>query len=161
MPSFDVVCRVDLQEVDNAVNQTLREVGQRFDFKNSNTELRREDKTLHLHSADDFKVRALADVLREKLARRQVPLKAVAFGEVEPGPAGTAKQTAALQDGIPVDKGREIVKVVKDTKLKVQVAIQGDQLRVSGKKKDELQTVMRLLRERDLGIAVQFTNFHD
>jgi len=161
MPSFDVVCRVDLQEVDNAVNQTLREVGQRFDFKNSKTELRRDDKTLHLHSADDFKVRALADILREKLAKRQVPMKAVAFGEVEPGPAGTAKQTATLQDGIPVEKGREMVKLVKDTKLKVQVAIQGDQLRVSGKKKDELQAVMRLLRERDLGIAVQFTNFHD
>src|SRR5438477_11736669 len=87
MPSFDVVCRVDLQEVDNAVNQALREVGQRFDFKNSKTELRREDKALQLHSSDDFKVRALADILREKLAKRQVPLKAVSFGDVEPGPA--------------------------------------------------------------------------
>ncbi len=161
MPSFDVVCRVDLQEVDNAVNQTLREVGQRFDFKNSKTELRREDKALQLHSADDFKVRALADILREKLAKRQVPLKAVSFGDVEPGPAGTAKQTATLQDGIPTEKAREIVKLVKETKMKLQVAIQGDQLRVSGKKKDELQAVMKLLRERDLGIAVQFTNFHD
>src|SRR5262245_19611391 len=161
MPSFDVVCRVDIQEVDNAVNQTLRELAQHFDFKNSKTELKREDKVLQLHSADDFKVRALADILREKLAKRQVPLKAVAFGDVEPGPAGTAKQKATLQDGIQADKAREIVKLVKDTKMKVQVAIQGDQLRVSGKKKDDLQGVMRLLRERDLGIAVQFTNFHD
>ena len=161
MPSFDVVCRVDLQEVDNAVNQTLREVGQRFDFKNSRTELRREDQAIHLQSADDFKVCALADILREKLAKRQVPLKAVSFGVLEPGPAGSAKQTATLQEGIATDKAREIVKLVKDTKLKVQVAIQGDQLRVSGKKKDELQAVMKLLRERDLGIAVQFTNFHD
>ena len=161
MPSFDVVCRIDLQEVDNAVNQTLREVGQRFDFKNSKTELRREDQALHLQSADDFKVRALADILREKLAKRQVPLKAVSFGEVEPGPVGSAKQKATLQEGIATDKAREIVKLVKDTKLKVQVAIQGDQLRVSGKKKDELQAVMQLLRGRDLGIAVQFTNFHD
>jgi cyclic-di-GMP-binding protein len=161
VPSFDVVCRVDLQEVDNAVNQTLREVGQRFDFKNSRTELRREASALHLQSADDFKVKALADILREKLAKRQVPLKAVSFGDVEPGPAGTAKLTAALQEGIPTDKAREMVKVVKDSKLKVQVAIQGDQLRVSGKKKDELQAVMQLLRGRDLDIAVQFTNFKE
>ena len=161
MPSFDIVCKVDLQEVDNAVNQTLREVGQRFDFKNSRTELRREDTALHLQSVDDFKVRALGDILREKLAKRQVPLKAISFGEVEPGPAGSAKQTVTLQEGIPTDKAREMVKLVKDTKVKVQVAIQGDQLRVSGKKKDELQAVVKLLRERDLGIAVQFTNFHE
>jgi uncharacterized protein YajQ (UPF0234 family) len=161
MPSFDVVCRVDLQEVDNAVNQTLREVGQRFDFKNTSTELRREAQALHLQSSDDFKVKALADILREKLVKRQVPLQAVSFGDVEPGPAGAAKQKATLQEGIPTDKAREIVKLVKDAKLKVQVAIQGDQLRVTGKKKDDLQGVMQLLRGRDLGIAVQFTNFHD
>ena len=161
MPSFDVVCRVDQQEVDNAINQTLREVGQRFDFKNTKTELRREDAALHLQSSDDFKVKALADILREKLAKRQVPLKAVSFDPIEPGPAGNAKQKATLQEGIPTDKAREIVKLVKDTKLKVQVAIQGDQLRVTGKKKDELQAVMQLLRGRDLGIAVQFTNFHE
>jgi len=161
VPSFDVVCRVDQQEVDNAVNQTLREVGQRFDFKNSRTELRRDESVLHLQSADDFKVKALADILREKLAKRQVPLKAVAFGDVEPGPAGAAKMTATLQEGIPTDKAREIVKLVKDSKLKVQVAIQGDQLRVTAKKKDDLQAVMQLLRGRDLGIAVQFTNFKE
>jgi len=161
MPSFDVVCRVDLQEVDNAINQALREVGQRFDFKNSHTELRREDTVLHLQSADDYKVRALGDILREKLARRQVPLKALDVGPVEPGPAGAAKQRITLQQGIATDKAREMVKLVKDAKLKVQVAIQGDQLRVSGKKKDDLQAVVKLLREHDLGIAVQFTNFHD
>jgi len=152
MPSFDVVCRVDLQEVDNAVQQTLREVGQRFDFRGQRTELRREEETaLHL----------LADILREKLARRQVPLKALEWSAVEPGPGGTAKQSVALQQGIPTEKSREIVKLVKDTKLKVQVAIQGDQVRVTGKKKDELQTVMKLLRDRDLGIAMQFANFRD
>jgi uncharacterized protein YajQ (UPF0234 family) len=161
MPFFDVVCRVDLQEVDNAVNQTLREVGQRFDFKGSNTELRREENALHLASADDFKVRALGDILREKLAKRQVPLKAILSGPVEPGPAGTAKQKIDLQQGIAVEKGREIVKLVKDAKLKVQVAIQGDQVRVTAKKKDDLQAVIQLLRGHDLGIAMQFVNFRD
>jgi uncharacterized protein YajQ (UPF0234 family) len=161
MPSFDVVCRVDLQEVDNAINQTLREIGQRFDFKSAKTELRREDAAIHLVSADDYKVRAASDILREKLARRQVPLKAVQAGPVEPGPAGSAKQTLTLQQGIPTDKAREMVKLVKDAKLKVQVAIQGDQLRVTGKKRDDLQAVMKLLREQDLGIAVQVTNLHD
>ena len=161
MPSFDVVCRVDLQEVENAVQQTLREIAQRFDFRGQRTEVTRDDDSIHLLAADDYKVRALADILREKLARRQVPLKALDWGAVEPGPAGTAKQNVALQQGIPVEKGREIVKLVKDTKLKVQVAIQGDQVRVSGKKKDELQAVMKLLRERDLGIAMQFTNYRD
>ncbi len=161
MPSFDVVCKIDLQEVDNAVNQTLREVGQRFDFKGSNTELRREENALLLHSADDFKVRALGDILREKLAKRQVPLKAVQYGPVEPGPAGTAKQRVELQEGISTEKAREIVKLVKDSKVKVQVAIQGDQVRVTGKKKDELQGVMQLLRGQDLVIAMQFVNFRD
>src|SRR5437867_6451852 len=117
MPSFDVVCRVDLQEVDNAVQQTLREIAQRFDFKGQRTELRREESALHLLAADDYKVRALGEILREKLARRQVPLKAVQWGNLEPGPAGTAKQRADLQQGIFTDKGREIVKLVKDLKL--------------------------------------------
>jgi cyclic-di-GMP-binding protein len=161
MPSFDVVCRVDLQEVDNAINQTLREIGQRFDFKGTKTEVKREETALHLASADDYKVRALGEILREKLARRQVPLRALQVGPVEPGPAGTAKQKIDLQQGISTEKAREIVKLVKDTKVKVQVAIQGDQVRVTGKKKDELQDVMTLLRERDLGIALQFANFRD
>jgi cyclic-di-GMP-binding protein len=148
MPSFDVVCKLDLQEVDNAINQTLKEVGQRFDFKGTPTEVRREAHALHLRSADDFKVRALADILREKLARRQVPLKALRERPIEPGPAGSAKQQLDLQ-------------LIKDAKLKVQAAIQGDQVRVSGKKRDDLQTVMKLLRDRDLGIAMQFINFRD
>jgi cyclic-di-GMP-binding protein len=161
MPSFDVVCRVDLQEVDNAVNQTLREIAQRFDFKNVKTELTRQDHTITLHSADDFKVRAVGEILREKLGRRQVPLKALEAHPIEPGPAGTAKQQFDLQQGITTDKAREAVKLVKDAKLKVQVAIQGDQLRVTGKKRDDLQAVMKLLRDHDLGIAVQFTNFRE
>jgi len=161
MPSFDVVCKLDLQEVDNAINQTLKEVGQRFDFKGTPTEVRREANSIHLRSADDFKVRALADILREKLARRQVPLKALAEKAIEPGPAGSAKQELTLQEGIATDKAREIVKLIKDAKLKVQAAIQADQVRVTGKKRDDLQTVMKLLRDRDLGIAMQFVNFRD
>jgi len=161
MGFFDAVCRVDLPEVDNAIQQTLREVGQRFDFRNTPTEVRREEHTLHLRSADDFKLRALNEVLQEKLARRQVPLRALQVGPIEPGPAGSAKQQIVLQQGIPVEKAREIVKLVKETKLKVQVAIQGDQVRVTGKKRDDLQAVIRLLREQDLGIALQFTNFRD
>ncbi len=106
-------------------------------------------------------MRALGEILREKLARRQVPLRALQAGPVEPGPAGTAKQRIDLQQGISVEKGREIVKLVKDAKLKVQVAIQGDQVRVTGKKRDDLQSVMQLLRERDLGIALQFANFRE
>src|SRR5262249_34578641 len=121
----------------------------------------RDDDGIHLLAADDYKVRALADILREKLARRQVPLKALEWSEVEPGAAGTAKQHVGLQQGIPVEKAREIVKLVKETKLKIQVAIQGDQVRVSGKKKDELETVMKILRDRDFGIAMQFTNYRD
>ncbi|TMB05990.1 MAG: YajQ family cyclic di-GMP-binding protein [Deltaproteobacteria bacterium] len=161
MPSFDVVCRVALQERDYAINQTLREIGQRFDFKSTKTEVRREENAIHLHSADDFKVRALGDILREKLARRQVPLKALQVGPIEPGPAGTAKQQLDLQQGIPIEKAREIVKLVKDMKTKVQVAIQGDQVRVSGKKKDDLQAVVQRLRAEDLGVAMQFVNFRD
>jgi uncharacterized protein YajQ (UPF0234 family) len=161
MPSFDVVCKLDLQEVDNAINQTLKEVGQRFDFKGTPTEVRREEFALQLRSADDFKVRALADILREKLAKRQVPLRALQEGPLEPGPAGTAKQRLDLQQGIAIEKAREIVKLVKDTKMKVQVAIQGDQVRVSGKKRDDLQAAMKVLREHDLGIAMQFVNFRD
>jgi len=161
MAFFDVVCRVDLQEVDNAIQQTLKEIGQRFDFRNTPTEVRREEHTLHLRSADEFKLRSLSEVLREKLARRQVPLRALEAGPVEPGPAGSAKQTITLQQGIPVEKAREMVKLVKDAKLKVQVAIQGDQVRVTGKKKDDLQAVIQSLRGHDFGIAIQFTNFRD
>jgi len=161
MPSFDIVCRVDLQEVDNAVNQTLREIGQRFDFKGVATTLRRDDHVLHLQSADEFKVKAVGDILREKLAKRDVPVKALAFDTIEPAAGGTAKQTITLQNGIPMERARELVKLVKATKLKVQAAIQGDQLRVTGKKRDDLQAAMAAVREADLDLAMQFVNFRD
>jgi uncharacterized protein YajQ (UPF0234 family) len=161
MPSFDVVCELDLQEVDNAINQTLRELGTRFDFKGTTFEVRREDHTIHLHAQDDFKLKALVEILQERMAKRHVPLKAVQAGTPEPGPAGTAKQKLDLQKGIASDKAREIVKLVKDTKLKVQAAIQGEQVRISGKKRDDLQAVMQMLRGKDLDVAMQFTNFRD
>src|SRR5262249_14179491 len=161
MPSFDVVCEVDLQEVDNAVQQTLRDLGNRFDFKGTRFEVRREEHALHVVAADDFKLRQLVDVLREKLAKRNVPMKAVTAGKAEPGPAGSQKQQLDLQQGIAIEKAREIVKLVKDTKLKLQAAIQADQVRVSGKKRDDLQTIIALLRKQDWDVAMQFTNFRD
>lgn len=161
MPSFDVVCEVNLQEVDNAVDQTLREVGNRFDFKGSRTELSREGHTLRLQSDDDFKVKALGQILSERLAKRKVPAKAIRPGEIQPGPAGSAKQEISLQQGIEPDRAREVVKLIKGAKLKVQASIQGDQVRVSGKKRDDLQAVMAMLRERDLDLAMQFVNFRE
>jgi len=161
MPSFDVVCELDLQEVDNAIHQTQRELGTRFDFKGTTFEVRREDHVIQLHAQDEFKLRALAEILNERLAKRNVPLKAIQAGKPEPGPAGTAKQKLDLQSGIATEKAREIVKLVKETKLKVQAAIQGEQVRISGKKRDDLQAVMQLLRGKDLDIAMQFVNFRD
>jgi uncharacterized protein YajQ (UPF0234 family) len=136
-------------------------VGQRFDFKGVETTLRREEHVLQMQSGDEFKLRALADILREKLGKRQVPLKALTFDEVESASGGAARQRVTLQNGIATDKAREMVKLIKARKLKVQAAIQGDQLRVSGKKRDDLQVVMALLREQDLGLAMQFVNFRD
>jgi uncharacterized protein YajQ (UPF0234 family) len=161
MPSFDVVCELDLQEIDNAIHQTQRELQNRFDFKGTTFEVRRDDHAIHLLAADDFKLRALAEILQERLAKRQVPLKAIQAGKIEPGPMGSAKQKLDLQQGIVPDKAREIVKLIKDAKLKVQAAIQGAQVRVTGKKRDDLQAVIALLRGKDLDLAMQFVNFRD
>jgi uncharacterized protein YajQ (UPF0234 family) len=161
MPSFDVVCQIDLQEVDNAIQQTLRELGNRFDFKGTPFEVRREDHVVHLHAENDFKLKALSDVFQERLAKRQVPLKAIRPGTVEPAAGGTVRQQLDLQKGIAVDKAREIVKLVKDAKLKVQASIQGEQVRISGKKRDDLQVVIQLLRKQDLDLAMQFVNFRE
>jgi uncharacterized protein YajQ (UPF0234 family) len=161
MPSFDVVCQIDLQEVDNAIQQTLRELGNRFDFKGTPFEVRREDHVVHLHAENDFKLKALSDVFQERLAKRQVPLKAIRPGTVEPAAGGTVRQQLDLQKGIAVDKAREIVKLVKDAKLKVQASVQGEQVRISGKKRDDLQVVIQMLRKQDLDLAMQFVNFRE
>jgi len=161
MPSFDVVSQVDPQEVDNALNQTRKEVGQRYDFKGSKTEIRQEENDIHIVSDDDYKVKAVVDVLQSKLVRRGVSLKALVYGTIEPGPGGLAKQTITVQQGIDTDKARHIVKLIKDSKIKVQAQIQADQVRVSGKKRDDLQAVMQLLKQQDLDLPLQFTNFRD
>ncbi|MCX8071104.1 MAG: YajQ family cyclic di-GMP-binding protein [Candidatus Binatia bacterium] len=161
MPSFDVVSQVDLQEVDNAVNQARKEVGQRYDFKDTQTDILWDKKTITIVSANDFKVKAVVDILQSKLARRGVPLKALKYGPIEPAAGGRARQTIEIQQGIDAEHARHIVKTIKDSKLKVQAQIQADQVRVTGKKKDDLQAVIRLLREQDFSIPLQFVNFRD
>ena len=157
--SFDVVSRVDLQEVRNAIAQAMKEITTRFDLKGTGSEISLEGEEIHLVSNDEFKLKAVRDVLEGRLVKRNVPLKALSFGEIEKALGGTGRQKVTLQKGIPTDKAREIVKLIKGTKLKVQASIQGDQLRVTGKNKDDLQAVMGLLRETDLGIDMQFTNY--
>ncbi len=161
MPSFDVVSKVDPQEVDNAVNQTRKEVGQRYDFKGTKTEIREEENALHIVSDDEFKVKAVVDVLQSKLVRRGVSLKALVYGKIEPAAGGLAKQTITVQQGIDTDKARHIVKLIKDRKLKVQAQIQADQVRVSGKKRDDLQAVIELLKAQELDLPLQFLNYRD
>jgi hypothetical protein len=157
--SFDIVSSVDLQEVKNALAQATKEITTRFDLKGSGSSAELQGEEIVLASSDDFKLRAVREVLEGRLVKRRVPLKALTFGAVEAALGGTVRQRVALQKGIPADKAREIVKLVKGTKLKVQAAVQGDQLRVSGKSKDDLQSVMRLLKGTDLGIDMQFANY--
>jgi uncharacterized protein YajQ (UPF0234 family) len=157
--SFDVVSSVDLQEVKNAIAQAMKEITTRFDLKGTSSDIVLTAEEITLTSADEFKLKAIRDVLEGRLVKRQVPLKALSYGEVEKALGGTARQKVSLQKGIPSEKAREIVKVIKNTKLKVQAAIQGDQVRVSGKNRDDLQAVIRTLKETDLGIDMQFTNY--
>jgi hypothetical protein len=157
--SFDIVSSVDLQEVKNAIAQAMKEITTRYDLKGSGSDIALQVEELILTSSDDFKLKAVREVLEGRLVKRSVPLKALTFGTVESALGGTARQKVTLQKGIPTEKAREIVKIIKGTKLKVQAAIQGDQLRVSGKNRDDLQAVMRLLKDTDLGIDMQFTNY--
>lgn len=157
--SFDVVSSVDLQEVKNAIAQAMKEIINRFDLKGSGSEVSLQGEELLLVSSDEFKLKAVKDILEGRLVKRSVPLKALSYGKVELALGGTVRQKVSLQKGIPSEKAREIVKIIKGTKLKVQAAIQGDQLRVSGKNRDDLQAVMRTLKETDLGIDMQFTNY--
>jgi len=161
MPSFDVVSEVDPQEVDNAINQTRKEIGQRYDFKGTKTTIEVDKDGVHIVSDDDFKVKAVVDVLQSKFVRRGISLKALVYGKIEPAAGALAKQTITVQQGIDADHARHIVKLVKDAKLKVQVQIQGDQLRVSGKKRDDLQTVIQLLKSQELDLPLQFSNFRE
>jgi hypothetical protein len=157
--SFDIVSRIDLQEVTNAVNVSLKEIRNRFDFKNSRADIEIEKDKLTLIAEDDFKIKALRTALEEKLVKRKVPLRALEYGRIEDGPDRTVKQEVVFQAGIPVEKAREIVKLVKKEKFKAQVAIQGDEVRISSAKIDVLQEVIAFLKGQDLGIHMQFTNY--
>ena len=159
MNTFDIVCKIDLQEVANAVHQAQKEIGQRYDLKQTRTEIVQDKEGLAVTTDDEYTLRQVLDVLQSKLHRRGVPLKALSYGKVEPAAGGAVRQRIGLQQGIPMEKAREIVKLVRETKLKVQAQIQGDQVRVSGKNRDDLQAVIRLLKDRDLGIEMQFTNY--
>jgi uncharacterized protein YajQ (UPF0234 family) len=157
--SFDIGSKVDLQEVDNAVHQTMREIGQRFDFKGSVATVAREEHALLLSAEDEFKLRQMLEILEGKLVKRQVPLKALTRGKVEPAAGGRVRQRIELQQGISTEKARELVKLIKSGKFKVQTQIQPDQVRVFGRDKDELQAVIQYLRQQDLGIHMQFINY--
>ncbi|HEX7722205.1 MAG TPA: YajQ family cyclic di-GMP-binding protein [Pyrinomonadaceae bacterium] len=157
--SFDVVSQVDRAEISNAINQTLKEVGQRFDFKGSHANVALEKEDLVLTAEDETKLRNMNDILQQKLVRRGVPLKAFSYGTVEPAAGGTVRQRAQIQQGIPQEKAKEIVKLIKDSKAKVQASIQGDTVRVTGKDRDTLQQMIATLKAKDFGINMQFTNY--
>jgi cyclic-di-GMP-binding protein len=162
MPTFDVVSEVDMQEVRNAVDQTAREVRTRFDFKDTGSSVELKESSIELHTESDQRLRALTQVLEEKLVRRKVSLKALRYGNVEEAAKGTVRQTVALNVGINADKAREIGKFLKGLNLKgVSHQVQGDQLRVSSKKRDDLQAAIQALREHDFEIPLQFTNMRD
>ena len=157
--SFDVVSEVDMAEVRNAVDQTSREITTRFDFKDTGTGIELAEDAIELRSGTEDRLKAALEVLKERCVKRQVSLKALDPGQVQPAAKATYRQTVKINQGISDEKAREMVKFVKGTKLKVQTAIQGDQLRISGAKKDDLQEVMQQLREKDFGIPLQFTNY--
>src|SRR3954469_19955612 len=158
--SFDIVSKVDLQEVSNAIQNALKEIHTRFDLKDSKSDIQLEGKdALVLSSADEYRLKAVNDILQGKLVKRGVPIKALTYGVVEPAASSTVRQRVTLQQGIPIEKAREIVKTIKDSKKKVQASIQGDTVRVSSKDRDSLQEVIALLRGKDFGIDMQFTNY--
>ncbi len=158
--SFDIVSKVDLQEVSNAIQQALKEIHQRYDLKGSHSDIQMEGKeAIILTSADDYKLKAVNDVFQGKLVKRGVPLKGLTYGKIEPAASSTVRQKITLQQGIPTEKAKEIVKFIKDSKQKVQASIQGDFVRVAGKDRDTLQSVIAALRGQDFGIDMQFTNY--
>ncbi len=157
--SFDIISKVDQAEIGNAINQTLKEIRQRFDFKGSSANVALENKELILSAEDETRLRNMNDILQQKLVRRGVPLKALTYGKVEPAGGGTVRQHISIQQGIPQEKAKEIVKFIKDTKARVQASIQGDTVRVSGKDRDTLQEVIAQLRAGDFGIDMQFSNY--
>jgi cyclic-di-GMP-binding protein len=159
--SFDVVSKIDMAEVTNAVSQAMKEIGQRFDFKGSKSTITQEKDSLVIVSDDDYKLKSVIDILQGKLVKRGVPVKNLTYGKVEAALAGTVRQKITLQQGIPIEKAKQIVKAIKDSKIKVQASIQADQVRVSGKDRDNLQTVIQLLKGQDFGVELQFENYRN
>lgn len=158
--SFDIVSKIDLQEVSNAIQQALKEIHTRFDLKDSKSTIELDGKdAIVLHSIDDYKLKAVNEIFQQKLVKRGVPLKGLTYATVESAAGGTAKQRITMQQGIPIEKAREIVKTIKDTKKKANASIQGDLVRVSGKDRDTLQEIIAMLKQRDFGIDMQFTNY--
>ncbi len=158
-PSFDVVSEVNQPEVQNAVQQAHKEIVNRFDLKGTAAGVEQKELELTLTADDEFGLKAVNDILQNKLVKRSVPLKALDYGPVEPATKGTVRQVVKIQNGLTTEKAKEIVKAIKDAKLKVQAAIQSEQVRVTGKKKDDLQSVIALLRSKDFDVPLQFTNF--
>jgi uncharacterized protein YajQ (UPF0234 family) len=160
--SFDILSKIDLQEVDNAIHQAMKEVHTRFDFKGSKSSIHLEGKDkLVLVSDDEFRLRSLNDILQQKMVKRGVPLKALTYGKPVPAAGSTVRQEVDLQQGIAIDKAREIVKIVKESKLKVQASINGDYVRVTGKDRDTLQDVIKLLKSRDFDFDMHFANYRN
>lgn len=159
--SFDIVSKIDLQEARNAVDQAMKEIKQRFDFKGSKSDITLDDKekAMILLSDDENKLKSVIDILQTKIIKRGISLKALTYEKLEQALGGTVRQKIKLQDGIPQENAKEIVRIIKDAKLKVQAQIQGDQLRITGKNRDDLQTVIALLKEKDLGVDMQFVNY--
>ncbi len=157
--SFDVVSEVDMMEASNAVQQAMKEIRQRFDFKGSVSDITLEGETLTLHSDDESRLKAVIDVLTTKLVRRGVSLKSLEYGKIEPAAKGTVRQVVAIQRGIPTEKAKDIVKFIKGTGIRVQASIQENQVRVSGKNRDDLQAVIGSLKGQDFGLDLQFTNY--
>ena len=157
--SFDIACKVDMQEVANAVNQAKREIETRYDLKGTKNEIAQEKMDIVITAPDDMKLKAVLDILQSKLHRRGIDLKALTIGDPESAAGGTLRQRITLQDGVPQEKAKEIVRLVKDSKIRVQASIQEKQVRVAGKNRDDLQAVIALVKAKDLGIALQFTNY--
>jgi uncharacterized protein YajQ (UPF0234 family) len=163
MPSFDVVSRVDMQEMDNAVNQVKKEIATRFDFRGSKTriDLDRKETKIEVLTEDDMKLRAIKDMLIAKVVRRSIEAQALVFGTPEKAGGDMLRETVTITNGIEIETARKVVKLVKDTKLKVQAAIQGDEVRITGKQRDDLQETIHALKEADLGLPLQFVNYRE
>ncbi len=161
MPSFDIVSKVDMQEVDNAVNQAIKEIGQRYDFKGSKCQITPEKDSVKILADDDYKLKAVVDVLQSKFMKRNISIKALQYGNVEPASGGMVRQIITVQQGISKGKAKDITNAIKESKLKVQAQIQEDQVRVIGKNRDDLQDAIQLLKGKELDVEMQFTNFRE